>query len=180
MASRHMNFMRRYQKTILAIMGVVCMVTFVVGPYILDMVSGSGGGGGAADDTVVTWKGGRVSETRLHAMRNSHVVAVNFLRDVISTAVERGGQPVVNGRPITQQELQQQGLMDPGIPGDASEFSIVRTMLLAERAREMGIHVDQQAVKKFLYELAPEVPETEWQAIATRNMPSEMPIAWAI
>ena len=172
--ARHMNYLRKHQKVILAVMGVVCMITFVVGPYLLDLVA-SGGGGNERDKTVVSWKGGEITESKLHTMRNVHVVAVNFLRDVIATAVERGGQPIVNGRPITEQDLQM--LQDPGIPGDASEFSTIRTMLLAEKAREHGIHVDQESVRKFLFELAPEVQESEWQGIALRNTPAEMPMS---
>ena len=172
--ARHMNYLRKHRKTILVIMGIVCMVTFVVGDYLLNLVAGSGGGN-ERDKTVVSWKGGEITESKLHTMRNVHVVAVNFLRDVIATAVERDGQPIVNGRPITQQDLPT--LQDPGIPGDASEFSTIRTMLLAEKAREHGIHVDQESVRIFLFELAPEVQESEWQEIALRNTPAEMPMS---
>jgi hypothetical protein len=165
-----MHFLRKYQKTILAVMGVVCMITFVVGPYLLDMVQSASSGG--RDPVVVTWQGGRVTESKLDAMQTSHMVAVRFLFDVINTAVERGGQPIVNGEPVTAQTIS--NLQNPGIPGQQGESGTIQTMLLAERARELGIHADQDSAKRFLYELAPEVPETEWQAIVSRNVPSGM------
>jgi hypothetical protein len=167
-----MNFLRKYQKTILAIMGVVCMITFVVGPYLLDMVSGSASGGSGGDPVVVTWKGGRVTESRLSGMQVAHTVAVKFMYDVIATAVERGGQPIVNGEPVTKESIRM--LQNPGIPGQQGEYATIQTMLLAERARELGIHVDQDSVRRYLYELAPEVPESEWQAIASRSFTGDV------
>src|SRR5262245_24534238 len=120
MASRHMNYFRKYQKTILAIMGVVCMVTFVVGPYLLDVLSGSGGGQ-TDNPVVVTWRGGKVRESELHQKRNAHNIAISFLRTVIEEAKSRGGTPVVNGRPMQKNDPPVQ---DPGIPADDSDEAI--------------------------------------------------------
>src|SRR5262245_25724137 len=129
MASKHINFLRKYQKPILVVMGVILMVTFTVG-YSLDrLISGCFGGGGGAreqDPVVVTWVGGKVRRSELSHKETTHQVAVNFLRLLIATVVDRGGQPVVSGIPITKEMLPQLHQFDLGIGNDSDEFSIVR------------------------------------------------------
>ena len=135
MASRHLNFLRKYQKPILAILGVVCMITFVLGPFLLDLVS-SGSRGRNNDPVVVTWVGGKVRRSELSLKQTTHTIGVNFLRLLIATVVERGGSPVVNGQAIPKDTPPGQIMqMDPGIPGDSSEFTIIRTMGSAEPPR---------------------------------------------
>jgi hypothetical protein len=165
--SRHMNYFRKHQKSILAVMGVVCMVTFVIGPYLLDLVSG-GGGGQNDNPVVVTWRGGKIRESELNQMRIAHNIAVAFLRTVIEEAKSRGGTPVVNG-----QQLQKNSppVQDPGIPSDDSDEALVSTMLLAKRAESMGVAVDRQSVIAFLRELsAPELDEGDWVEIGDKAL----------
>ncbi|MEX2172777.1 MAG: hypothetical protein WD872_00360, partial [Pirellulaceae bacterium] len=172
MASRHINILRKYQKSILVVMGVILMVTFTLGTSLDYFLAGSGGP--SADEVVVTWKGGKLRQSELDRMRTSHVIAVNFLREVILLAVERGGTPIVNGQPIQPN----QPINDPGIVADSSDATLVRTMLLAKKADDLGVKVDHEAVRDFLRQLGfPEVQEGEWEEIARRNIPSEMPMS---
>jgi hypothetical protein len=158
-----MHFMRKYAKPILAVMGVVCMITFVVGPYLLDLVSGGRGGsdGEYKDPIALTWAKGSVRESDLYLRRMRHIAAANFLAAVISETIQRGGRPVVNGQAIVDQRtLQQVGI---GIPTDSSDPTLVNTMLMAEEARRLGIVVDREAVKSHLKQLsAPELGEADW------------------
>ena len=181
MASRHMSFFRRHQKVILVTMGIVCMVTFTVGGS-LSMLTGGGGPTGN-NPPVVTWKGGRVSESQLEAMRHLHVVAVNFLRDVIVASIDKGGLPTINGNRITKEQAPnyQRFIMevDPGLPADASERALVRTMLLAKKADEQRLAVDHQAVRDFLKQLSDgELSESDLESLARSNVPDGMAMSY--
>jgi hypothetical protein len=176
MASRHVNYLRKHQKVILAILCVVCMITFVVGPFLMDLIGSAGGGGGPGENpVVVTWVGGKVRQSELQLKQQTHQVAVNFLRMLILQSVQRGGQPVVNGQAVTKEMGPPE---DPGIPGDSSEPTIVRTMLLAKKADEMGIVVDREAARDFVLALSfPDVTEAEWPAILAKAAPDNMPMS---
>src|SRR5262245_50698622 len=142
MASRHMNYLRKHQKAILAVLGVVCMVTFVLGPFLLDMIGARGRSRQNEDPIVVTWVGGNVHQSDLRTKQTVHQIAVKFLQVLTATVLERDGSPVVFGQTIPKgtPPTQMMGI-DPGIPADADERSIIRMMLLAKKADEMGISV---------------------------------------
>jgi hypothetical protein len=178
MASRHMNYLRKHQKIILAVMGVVCMVTFVIGSSIESFISSARSS--RQDPVVVTWVGGKIHEGELDLKSTTHQIAVNFLRMLIVETLERGGSPVVNGQTIPKDATPAQlAQMDPGIPGDASESTIVRMELLAKKADELGIVVDQEAAREFLRALCyPEIQEAELPALAQRVMPEQMRMSY--
>lgn len=162
MASRSMQFLRKYAKPVLAVMGVVCMITFVVGPYLLDLVGG-GRGEDRDDKVAVTWARGTVHDSDLYQMRVRHNVAASFVQMVIIKTLDRGGEPVVNGN-IIQRDQQS---FDIGFPTSDDDETLVETMMLAEEARRMGLAVDHEAVKRFLRDLsAPELGEADWLEIA--------------
>jgi hypothetical protein len=174
MASRTMNYFRKNQKTVLVIMGVVLMFTFTIGGSLSfltgpTLFTGGGGGGAATNPVVATWRGGKIREDDLHKSRLVHLVTVNFVRQLLMLSVERGGEPVVGGQPIPKgTPLGQIAQIDPGIPADSSEFSLVRTMLLAKKADELKVAVDRDSARQFLrgLNIEFEVPEAEWPQIA--------------
>jgi hypothetical protein len=174
MASRTMSYLRKNQKTVLVIMGVVLMFTFTIGGS-LEFLTGptlfnTGGAEGRGPNPVVaTWRGGKIREDDLEKSRLLHLVTVNFVRQLLMLSVERGGEPVVGGQPIPKgTPLLQIAQIDPGIPADASEFSLVRTMLLAKKADELKVAVDRDSARQFLrgLNIEFEVPESEWPQIA--------------
>jgi hypothetical protein len=161
MANKSMNFLRKNARTVLVFMGVVCMVTFVVGPYLLDLLGGRGRPGND-NPVVVTWAKGKVRSDELQRMRFYHQLAYQFLQQVVVTAIQRGGKPTLYGQPIRLDQS-----FDVGIPADNSDEVLVQTMVLAEEAHRRGIVVDRSAVKEFLRQLSfPELNEGDWQEIA--------------
>lgn len=161
MASKPMNFLRKNAKAVLVFMGVVCMVTFVVGPYLLDLFAGRGRPA-TENPVVVTWTKGKVRSDELRLMRFHHQLAYQFLQQVVLTAIQRGGKPTLYGQPIRLDQS-----FDVGIPADSSDEALIQTMVLAEEARRRGMVVDMNAVKEFLRQLSfPELNEGDWQEIA--------------
>ena len=75
---------------------------------------------------------GKVHDSRTGDASISARVAYRFLFSVIRTALERGGKPIINGRPLSR-AWPQQGF-DVGIPQDNTEETAMQTMVLAEEA----------------------------------------------
>src|SRR3954470_2668403 len=165
MSSRYMNYLRKNAKTVLVFMGIVCMITFVVGTALMDLAASArrNADAGERNPIVVTWTKGKVRIGEIEVLRRKHQLAWEFLLTVLSTAVERGGRPIINGHPFSMN----QQYIDVGIPLDNSEETAMQTMVLAEEARRLGIVVDQPAVKEFLRQISsPELRDGDWVEIA--------------
>jgi hypothetical protein len=163
MSSRTMNYLRKNSKYIMVVMCIVCMLTFVVGGSLLGLADAARRAAADPNPVVVTWTKGNLRGRELQVLRQRHHVVHQFLLNVIETALQRGGKPVVGGRQIPN--LQQISYV--GIPSDNSDESVVQTMVLAEEARRMGIVVDQDAVKDFLGKMSsPELREGDWLQLA--------------
>ncbi|HZN35919.1 MAG TPA: hypothetical protein VFB80_18950, partial [Pirellulaceae bacterium] len=163
MASKSMHFLRKYQKIVLVVMGVILMVTFTVGTS-LSLLFDRQREGRPTDPIALTWENGPVRESELQVMRYRHNAARQFLFTLIAETIQRGGRPVVNGQVITDlQTLQRVGV---GIQMDDSDPSLVTTMLMEAQARKQGIVVDREAVKAHLRRLTePELREAEWAEV---------------
>jgi hypothetical protein len=170
MASRTMNYLRKNAKVVLVVMGIVCMFTFVIGTSLIDWAANVQRRAENPNPVVVTWTKGKVHTDELQRLRYRHAKAYQFLAMVIQTAIQRGGKPMVNGRPVTMDRMQG---FDVGIPADNSEESNIQTMVLASEADRMGVVVDQEAVKNYLRQISsPELKEGDWADIA-RQVVSE-------
>jgi hypothetical protein len=157
-----MHYLRKNAKIIMVFMGIVCMFTFVVGYSLNELVNSRAANAQVQNPVVVTWVKGKVHEDELNQMRFRHEVAYVFLSRVVQEALGRGGQPIINGRPVTLQQM-----MDVGIPRDSSDEALMQTMVLAEEARRLGVVVDLEAVKAFLRQISsPELNEGDWREIA--------------
>jgi hypothetical protein len=152
---------RKNMKVMIVVMGVVLMITFVVGDALNRMVGS--GAAGSRDPVVVTWSQGSVRESELRRLALGHRMAHDFLLQVILQCLERGGSPMVAGRQISQA----QQIQSVGIPSESSEEALVQTMLLAAEADRLGIVVDNTAVNEFLKQISgPELAGADWLEIA--------------
>jgi len=148
--SSPLSFFRRNQKLLLAVFGVLIMLTFVVGDYIVRNQPGAGGA--APEETVVTWKHGKLDDRDLGAMREAHNLVVRFLDLLVQKTIEAKGQPkglgvtAIGGRVI-----------DPGIPRSYAEEDLVQTMILARKAEELGVRISDAAILEFLDTLSDDV-----------------------
>lgn len=153
--SSPLSYFRRNQKLLLAIFGVLIMLTFVVGDYLMQY--GGRSGGGRADEVVATWKHGKITENDLWRMRDAHNLTVRFLDSLIQKAIQNKGQPKdLNGYPIAAGR-------DPGIPRSYADEDLVQTVILARKAQDFGIRISDGAIDEFLSTLTDEsVPRSEF------------------
>src|SRR6478752_5969267 len=107
MASRSMNYLRKNAKVIMVFMGIVCMITFVVGTALIDLANSARRSVSEEErnQVVVKWTKGGVKRSELQMLRHRHQLVYQFLYRVISTALQRGGKPIVNGRPVSTEQM---------------------------------------------------------------------------
>jgi len=129
--------LRRNQKVLLAVFGVIIMIVFVVGSAFDDLFQG--GGDDTAAATVVRWKYGNLSQMDLAVMRHRNNVMAHFLDEVMKRARERKGTPKV-----------------AALRRAESELELVRRMVLARKAKDSGIVISDEAVLYYLRQLSDE------------------------
>ncbi len=153
-----LQIFRRHQKALLAVFGVLIMITFTIGGVITSYQNQHRGLSGTSE-TVLTWKHGTLTERELQFERDSHNLTVRFLDALIARTIEKGGTPKGPGLSRDQQGR----VIEPGIPRSFADRDLVRTMLLAQKAKDVGMKVSDEAIFQFLDTLSDdEVPRSEY------------------
>src|SRR5882757_4569749 len=143
---------RKYQKTLLAVAGVVLMFVFVVGDSLFSYFGG-GRNARAGDDsdakaTAVHWDGGKLSNRQLNELVMRRRILNNFLKNV-----EMEGRRPSFEAGVDPPELRVQPLIGPDTPQQQVEASVVKTKLFAEAARELGMKISDDTLLQYLNEL---------------------------
>lgn len=127
--------LRRNQKVLLAVFGVIIMIVFVVGSAFDDFFRARAPE--VEDATIVRWKHGTLGQLDLAVMRHRNDVMSHFLNEVLKRTQERKGTPKVAplGRAGSEEEL-------------------VRRMVLARKAKDQGIVISDDAVYHYLSQLS--------------------------
>jgi hypothetical protein len=123
--SNPMNMFRKRQKLMLALLGVICMLAFLVVPIVMDM----GQSRAVEDPVLATTSYGKIRRSEMEDMQRARSQANLFLASLLHEA----------GRRVSDQPL-----------GDDDPRSVVDAMILAKKAEELGMVVSDQAVNEFL------------------------------
>ena len=141
--------LRNNSKILLAITGVILMLTWLIFPALSSLFDGQRAAQG--DYVKVTWRGGRLTARELQHLGYVHGATVRFVQNVIREAQQRQGNPRAPGYP--QISLMQHNFQI-GINPNGDEGNLLQTELLAQRGREMGVKVNDETVKNFLRRLS--------------------------
>lgn len=170
--SKTMTFLRRNQKVVFSILCAVLVVTWGLS-YSADQLMGLRGGARGRDpgaQVVLTWAGGKVTQRDIAEMRRAHYNAVRYVFAVMQKAQENQGRPAV---PMLDQS--REAPQGSPIPPTNEPQTVIDIMLRAEKARRMGIQINDAAVKQFLLRLAGDVlREGDLGAIARETLGHEM------
>ncbi|MGI9456059.1 MAG: hypothetical protein ACR2NU_05820, partial [Aeoliella sp.] len=151
------RFFRRYQKTFIVVGGVILMFVFTIGDSLTGMFQGGGGTrpGGAPGDEAVTWNGGKLTNSEMGQLYARAEILDQFVMRVWGTgravADEQGlGHLPPQVRPV--------GLIsDPRTGGRLSneviQTKVVRTHILAEKAREQGMDISDDTILSYIRDL---------------------------
>ena len=129
------SFFRKHQGVMLAVFGVALMIAFVVLPPLLQMMEYTGGGGNQRD-VVVTWTGGGLTRDEIAGRLATRRSLLDFLNQIRADAKAKN-------------EAARLDRATP-IPSSLSPASVLATMLHAEKARDMGLVVSDDAVTEYL------------------------------
>lgn len=127
---------RKYQRSLLVAVAVLAMLAFFVLPPFLQMGSNASYG----DPVAVSWKGGGLRESELERAVAMQAAVNRFL---VQSAAAAGRDP---SRISLFPE---------------NEEAVVRTLLLAEEARENGVVVSDRAVNDYLSQLTNDMVRPE-------------------
>jgi hypothetical protein len=130
---------RKNQKAALAVLTVVAMGGFVVLPPILQIMGGRGNQPAARRDVVSTTRYGNLDAQDMYHLRQDRGAVRSFLTGVEYLVREKQRN--------SQAQTVAQTLLMRLTPNDES---IVETWLLANRAEELGVVVDDRAVNSFI------------------------------
>ena len=137
--SNPLALFRKHQKILLVVFGVALMVVFTIGGIVSQSMSIQGPSRQNAE--VVKLKSSPASssfetlrESDLDSMRYSRQFLRQFMRTVNAQATERGARP--------RQYL--------GVPDSVDERSLLQTLILSQKAEEMGLVVTDENIVNFL------------------------------
>jgi hypothetical protein len=143
---------RKYQKSLIAVAGVLLMFVFVLADplsqYIRRTGGGSAGGRRNAEDVAVHWKGGSITNAQLSSMVQRRMIVNEFVRTIEvvgrKAAFDSGGQP----GPLTVEFLQ-----GPERWQDGVERDVARVKLTVDTARAAGMNVSDENISDYLQRL---------------------------
>jgi len=126
---------RKHQKGLIVFFGLAAMVAFVFlsGPILQNLLSTS-----VRNPVVVkTTKYGNLRSSELQTLLQQRAKVVRFLRQVQSAVVRAGGDGTISGTLASQL-------------GRTDRETVVGTWLVVQHAKQLGLVVSDQAIKKFI------------------------------
>jgi hypothetical protein len=149
MAASPLEYFRKNQRIIMAILVVISLIAFVLVPgtgSLQEVRSILGNGQG---EKLVSWKGTQLGVNELSRLQQVKTLTINVFSKVASEVMKAGGQPRVPGF-----QMGPQGVVNLGIDSQQpySYGQIVELQLMAETAKKHGIVVSDEAVDRFIQE----------------------------
>ncbi|MCO6044881.1 hypothetical protein NG895_13290 [Aeoliella sp. ICT_H6.2] len=147
------RFFRRYQKTFIVVGGVILMLAFTVADPLTQWMRSreeNAATGRSPKATAVTWDGGKLTEGELDRLIYHRQLVNSFVR-----RVAQYGQMMAqtSDMPYRQARVTPIGLIGENWDTETLEEVVVRTHILADRARDMGIVISDNAVLDYINEL---------------------------
>ncbi len=143
------DFFRRYQKAMVAVLGVIAMLSFVVLPLVQQYYSQQGSTGSADSNQLVRFAGGELAPEQLQNFQYTHNRVLNFLAQVAQKVIERGGMPKVPGFIADSRGMVYRYGIDL-VDDRNSEAHAIKTLLLAHEAKKMGFDLQDASIEQWI------------------------------
>ena len=174
------SLFRRHQKVMLAVVGVAAMVAFVFLDPVMRYLGGRSGGGQAANPVIVETRYGNLTASELEALRYQRQLVDLFLQRVLENAVgKQFGNANIDARWLTGAVQQQYGMWKSQIMGRSvvgPEAEAVETMVLAERAKQMGLVISDRSINDMIKQLSSDNLSADELQTIIKNLQPQRPI----
>ena len=154
-----LSWFRKYQKTLLVVFGVLLMVAFL----LADVASRLGGGPTREnkDEVLVSWKNGEMKQSQLEQLRLANIFSAQFTSSLYQSSAQRLSKTyVTTALPI-------RAASGGNMSIDQAYRSVFQTYIMAERAKELGVVVNETTVNEYLDKLANEnLDDSDYQAFS--------------
>ncbi len=144
---------RKNQKTYMAVLVVVSLITFVLTPSASSPRDVQNALAGRRNQSLVSWKGGKLSINELDRMRQTQLLCYRVFQKLADEVLKAGGTPGVPGFFSSVQGMSI-GIQPPPNPDVMSMpqvyESVAELFLLTETAKKQGIVVDDHAADTFI------------------------------
>jgi hypothetical protein len=150
MASPFRTF-RKYQKTLIAVAGVVLMFVFVLGDPLSQMMNSGNaptGAGMRPTDVAVKWDGGQLTNAEVDQLVIQRRVVNNFIRNV-----EGVGRMQMAEAGLEPQPLRVEAIIGPERPQEGVERDVLRMRLFADAARKAGMAISDDYIVNYLQQV---------------------------
>lgn len=146
------RFFRRYQKTFIVVGGVILMFVFTVGDSLTAWMQSRENSGSqrSPNATAVTWEDGKLTEGELDTLRNNRRLVWRFVQSVYRSGMELAAMA---GLDAFQDRVQPIGFINSRWTNSTFEEELLLTHILAERGRQLGIQISDNAVSEYISEL---------------------------
>ncbi|MGN6546923.1 MAG: hypothetical protein ACTHK7_17850, partial [Aureliella sp.] len=126
---------------------LLAILAFVVAPAISTMSDAMRSGNHPSNDVVVRWSDGKVTSGTMAYVRTQHARTIRFLQALAREVVAAGGMPKVPG---FRYDTTNKRVEDLGLPMLDSDRAVCQTMIIAARAKQLGIDFDRPVIEDFL------------------------------
>jgi hypothetical protein len=137
---------RKNQRLAMAILVGVALLAFVIAPALQSVIDRSYqnmAAGSGAKKTLVSWRGSTVNGEQAQRLLQKNYQCQSFLQRVASEVIKGGGSPKVPGFRSDGRSI------DLGLTPN-NQTAVLRSQILAAKAKEMGIDFDDSAVDSYL------------------------------
>lgn len=125
---------------------LLAILAFIVAPGIESLMSFLRNSSSAGNNVVVRWSDGKVTLATLDATRRQHNHATRFLQALAREVIKAGGMPKIPG---FRYDSTQKRVQDLGLPMLDTNRAVCQTMIISQRARQLGIDFDQAVIDDF-------------------------------
>lgn len=137
---------RKHRTYWMAGLVLLAILAFIVAPGIESLMSFLQSNNSAANAVVVRWSDGKITAASLNITLKQHQQTRRFLQALSREVIKAGGMPKTPGYRYDPQ----QKIPELGLPILDNNRSVCQTIIISQRARQLGIEFDETVIDDFL------------------------------
>ena len=143
----NLRWFRKHQKGMLVVFGAVLMAVFGLGGVVSMIDPGGGGKDPDADKVVVEWKGGKYTRQDLRNALRLHFQTLQFVYTIDGIKSKEQKLNFSRDVPLIQP-------IQTNVSPESTDIQLVSRLLLAEKAKELGIEIGDDEVDAYIQALS--------------------------